>query len=395
MAELSLLVVGVVLLALAVSGVLARRLGQSVIPAYLLVGMLVGPHAPSVGGRQFTLVADPAAVALLADLGVVLLLFFVGLELGLDALVARGNRVLAAGAIDVGVSLPLGFAVGLLLGFDTVASLVLAGILFNSSTVVAAKLLVELGWVANPESEAIFAVVVVEDVATAGYLAVLSAVLLGASDTGALAVDVAVVVAVVVLGGVAALRATPIVQRGLDVESGELFVLLALGAAATVAGLGQEVGVSAAVAAFLAGAAVGRTDLTERFQSALAPSRDLFAAVFFLAVGLDTDPALVTREAWAVALAVAVTIPGQFASGYFAGRQFDLSPERAFRVGAALTPRGEFSLVIAALAASVGTTTVLTETIPAFTVGYVLATSVLGTLVMRHSDALAGLVLRI
>jgi len=387
-AGLTLLDVGLVLLALAAAGLLARRVGQSVIPAYLLVGMLVGPHAPTLWGFRPTLVADPETVAVFADLGVVLLLFFVGLELSLDALFEKGRQVLAGGAIDVGVSLPLGFAVGVLLGFDWVASLVLAGVLFNSSTVIVAKLLLELDWIANPESEAILSVVVVEDVATAGYLAVLSAVLLGATDVVALAVDVAVVVALVAAGAVVALRGTRVVERVLDVESGELFVLLALGVAATVAGLGARSGVGAAVAAFLFGAAVGRTTLTDRVEGLLSPSRDLFAALFFAAVGLATDPALITAEAWAVAVAVAVTIPGQFVSGYYAGRQFDLEPRRAFRVGAALAPRGEFALVIAALAASVGTTPVLTERVPAFTVGYVLATSVLGTLVMRHSDRL-------
>ncbi|MGB9965373.1 cation:proton antiporter [Halobacterium hubeiense] len=391
MAGLTLLDVGLALVALAAAGLLARRVGQSVIPAYLLVGMLLGPHAPALWGFRPTVVADPETVSLFADLGVVLLLFFVGLELSLDALVEKGDRVLAGGAIDVGVSLPLGFAVGVLLGFDWVASLVLAGVLFNSSTVIVAKLLLELDWIANPESEAILAVVVVEDVATAGYLAVLSAVLLGATDLGALATDVAVVVALVAAGTVVALRGTNLVERLLDVESGELFVLLALGVAATVAGLGEHSGVSAAVAAFLVGTAVGRTSLTDRVEGLLAPSRDLFAALFFLSVGLATDPALVTREAWAVAVAVAVTIPGQYVSGYYAGRQFDLEPSRAFRVGSALAPRGEFALVIAALAASVGTTPVLTERVPAFTVGYVLATSVLGTFAMRYSDQLWAL----
>jgi CPA2 family monovalent cation:H+ antiporter-2 len=387
-AGLTLLSVGLVLVALAVAGLLARRVGQSVIPAYLVVGMLVGPHAPTLWGVQPTLVGDPETVSLFADLGVVLLLFFVGLELSLDALFEKGEQVLAGGAIDVFVSLPLGFAVGLLLGFDWVASFVLAGVLFNSSTVIVAKLLLELDWIANPESEAILSVVVVEDVATAGYLAVLSAVLLGATDVGALATDVAVVVALVATGAVIALRGTNVVERLLDVESGELFVLLALGAAATVAGLGERSGVGAAVAAFLVGAAVGRTTLTDRVESLLSPSRDLFAALFFAAVGLSTDPALITEEAWAVAVAVAITIPGQYVSGYYAGRQFGLEPRRAFRVGSALAPRGEFALVIAALAASVGTTPVLTERVPAFTVGYVLATSVLGTLAMRHSDRL-------
>ncbi|MFC6737571.1 cation:proton antiporter, partial [Halolamina salina] len=180
------LTAGIFLTALALGGLLALRLGQSVIPAYILVGVLLGPYAPSVGGVSLTVVESTEIVRLLADLGVVLLLFFVGLELSLASLIRKRSQFLRAGAVDVAVSFPLGIVVGLAAGFSLVESLFVGLITFNSSTVIIAKSLIDLEWIADPESEAILGVIVVEDVLTAAAFAVLSAVLLGGADVASL-----------------------------------------------------------------------------------------------------------------------------------------------------------------------------------------------------------------
>lgn len=140
------LTAGLYLTILAVSGLLALRVGQSVIPAYILVGVLIGPFAPSVGGVSVTLVESPAFIRLLADLGVVLLLFFVGLELSLTSLIRKRTRFVRAGADDIGVSFPLGVLVGLLFGFTMLEALFVGLIVFNSSTVIIAKSLIDLEW---------------------------------------------------------------------------------------------------------------------------------------------------------------------------------------------------------------------------------------------------------
>lgn len=145
MAETLLVGAGIVLLALAVVGGLAGRVGQSVIPAYILVGVLLGPFAPQIGGVSLSVLPSPEPLRLLAELGVVLLLFFVGLELSLDQLVTNRRKFLAAGAIDIGISGPLGLLLGLAVGFSLVESLFLALIVFNSSTVIIAKSLLETG----------------------------------------------------------------------------------------------------------------------------------------------------------------------------------------------------------------------------------------------------------
>ncbi|WP_192918432.1 cation:proton antiporter [Salinigranum salinum] len=379
------LTAGLFLTVLAVGGLAARRVGQSVIPAYILVGSLLGPFAPTVGGVSLTLVESPAFVRLLADLGVVLLLFFVGLELSLTSLVQKRARFVRAGAIDIGVSLPLGILVGLLFGFTLLEALFVGLIVFNSSTVIIAKSLIDLEWIANRESEAILGVIVIEDIVTAAIFAVLSAVVLGATDVTTLGATLGQAAVVLLLLGLVAYYGEEWVDRAFDIRSSELFLLGVLGATTLVAGIGLAAGVSDAIVAFVVGASFGQTSHVARIESLLAPTRDLFAAVFFFVIGLQTNPRVVTSVAGAVAVAVVVTLLGQVVSGFFAGRSYGLSVEQASRMASALTPRGEFSLVIAAFLVTAGTTDTLRETIPAFTVGYVLLTSVLGTVLMRNT----------
>jgi len=383
---------GLVLSLLALSAALARRLNQSAVPAYILLGVLVGPSAPTVGGLSLTLVETPAPVRLFADLGVVLLLFFVWLELSLDDLLRDSDRFLKAGAIDIGISLPLGVGIGLLVGFSLLESLFLALVVFNSSTVVIAKSLIDLGWVVDPASRAVLGVVVIEDIVTALGFAVLAVFLRGGTTIAALAFTVGQSLLFLVVLLAAAYYGSNVVERLFGTESSEEFLLGVLGVGALVAGAGLFVGVSEAVAAFVVGTAFARTRHAARVERLVAPSRDLFAAFFFFVIGLQTDPTLVGGVAGFVLATAAVTTLGQIVSGTLAGRAYGLSPKRSVRVGCALTPRGEFSLVIAAFLATAGTTPVLRTTIPAFTVGYVLVTSIAGTVLLRNSDAVYRLV---
>jgi CPA2 family monovalent cation:H+ antiporter-2 len=379
------LTAGLFLTVLAIGGLVAQRVGQSVIPAYILIGSLLGPFAPTVGGVSFTLVESPAFIRLLADLGVVLLLFFVGLELSLASLVQKRARFVRAGAIDIGVSLPLGIVVGLVFGFTLLEALFVGLIVFNSSTVIIAKSLIDLEWIANSESEAILGVIVIEDIVTAAVFAVLSAVVLGATDITTLGVTLGQATVILLVLGLVAYYGEEWIDRAFDIRSSELFLLGVLGATALVAGIGLAAGVSDAIVAFVVGASFGQTSHVARIESLLAPSRDLFAAVFFFVIGLQTNPRVVVSVAGIVAVAVVVTLLGQVVSGFFAGRSYGLSIEQASRMASALAPRGEFSLVIAAFLVTAGTTDALRETIPAFTVGYVLLTSVLGTVLMRNA----------
>lgn len=386
-----LLEAGIVFAVLAVGGALATRVRQSVIPAYILAGLVVGPAALGlVETREF--------VELFRELGIVFLLFFVGLEFNLDRLVENRERVVRAGSIDLAVNAPVGFAVALVLGFSVFEAVFVAGIVYISSSAVITKSLLDLGWIADPESETVLSVLVFEDVVIAVYLAALAAVVgVGAGQAGVVtdvvtatglpapAVRLALAMVVILALVMLAFVGTPVLERLLDVESSEQFLLVVVGAAVLVGGLALAAGVSEAVAAFFLGAAFGSTSHGDRIESVIASERDLFAAVFFFSIGLETDPRAVAGVVGPLAVLVVVTTASKLLSGYLGGRAYGLSTRRSVRTAVAMVARGEFSLVVAALAVSAGTTPELAETVPALAVGYVLVMSVLGTTLMRYS----------
>ena len=382
-AESLLFEVGIVFTVLALAGAVALRVGQSVIPAYLVAGVLVGPHAPRILGVSPTLVTESEVVALFAELGIVLLLFFIGVEFSLAKLVAAPGRLLRAGGADLVVNAGLGFLLALAVGFSAVEALFVAGIVYPSSSAVITKSLIDLGWIADPESETILSVLVVEDIVMAVYLAVLAVVAFGGDTASALlslAESFALLFGFVLLATVGARS----LERLLDTRSDELFLLRIVGITVLLSGFALATGVSEAVAAFFVGAAISETALKDRLERVLTPARDLFAAVFFFAIGLGTDPGAVVAVGPLLAAGVAVSVAGKLASGYVGGRAYGLNPRRSTRVALALVTRGEFSLVVAALAATVASP-VLSGPVSAFAVGYVLVMSVLGTVLMGNS----------
>jgi len=390
MVEDALLEVGIAFTALAVGGALAVRANQSVIPLYIVAGILVGPNVPTaLGPIPLTLVENHEFIDVLAELGIVFLLFFLGLEFNLDRLVEGWDRLVGIGAADFVVNFGAGVALGLAFGFSPIETLFLAGIVYISSSAVITKSLIERGWIANPESEAILGTLVFEDILIAVYLAVLSAVALGGGGLGEAAATVGIAFGFLGALTLIALYGTRYVERAFDVDSDELFLLRVLGVTTLVAGGALALGVSEAVAAFFVGTAFSTTGHTHRIETVVGPARDLFGAIFFFSIGLATDVTVIAGVAGLLAAAVAVTTLTKIASGTAGGYLYGLNRRRSLRVGVGLVPRGEFSLVIAALATSVGTGALAT-TIPAFAVGYVLVMSILGTVLMGYADSLTA-----
>jgi CPA2 family monovalent cation:H+ antiporter-2 len=387
-----LLELGQAFLVCAVAGAVALRIGLSVIPLYVVGGMLAGPF---VAGRAgLPAVSDGELLTVLAEVGIVLLLFFLGLEFSLDRLLSARSKVTRAGVIDVGVNLPLGIVIGLALGWSAVEALLLGGIVYISSSAIITKTLIDLGWIADAEADPILGTLVFEDLFIAVYLAVVTSLVTGGGDVAALGGSLAVAFAFLGALLVAVQYGTGAFTRLLDVSDTESFVLRTLGVVVPVAGVALSLGVSEAVAAFFVGMGFATSGHRERIERLLTPVRDAFAAVFFLWIGVGTDPRLLAGVALPLAAAVVLTTPAKLLSGYLGGRVYDLSARRSVRVGLGLVPRGEFSLVIAALAAG-GSTTVMRETIPALAVGYVLVMSVLGTVLMQRSAAVERVLARI
>jgi CPA2 family monovalent cation:H+ antiporter-2 len=391
MAEL-LLEVGIALTGIAIAGAVATRSTLSVIPAYIVVGIVLGPNEPtSILGLPVALVGDREFIDVLAELGVVFLLFFLGLEFSVDQLLQDRKRITAVGGIDFLINFGVGAAIGLALGWPIVETLFLAGIVYISSSAVITKSLIEEGWIANDESSPILGTLVFEDILIAVYLALLAAITGGGGLRQAV---ISVGTAFLFLGGLAAIAwyGAGWLDRVFSTTSDELFVLRIVGLTTLVAGAALALGVSEAVAAFFLGTGLSQTSHVERIEHVVTPARDIFAAVFFFSIGLTTDVTLVAGVAALVGAAVVLTTLAKFVSGTLSGRVYDLTRRRSLRVGLGLVPRGEFSLVLATLAASIGTGR-LGTVIPAFTVGYVLVMSILGSVLIQRADTITDALL--
>lgn len=371
--------------ALLVAGALARagrRIRLPTIPLFMAAGILSGPHTPGP-----VLFRDPADIALLATIGLVLLLFHLGLEFSVDDLVAGGRKLLLAGGFYLVLNIGLGVLLGTALGWGGRETLVIAGIVGISSSAIVTKLLVELRRLANPETGMLLGIIVVEDIFLALYLALLQPVL-GGSDGGldaVLSVGRALVFLVAMFA--AARWGRRVVGRILSTRDDELLTVCFVGLAILVAGIAANLGVSEAIGAFLAGQIVAGTVVAERVERLVLPIRDLLAAVFFFAFGLSVDPGALGQVAVPVAAAVVVTVFGNLVAGIVAARLQGFGPQEAANIGLSVLARGEFSLILASLAVIAG----LDGRLGPFAAVYVLILAVAGPLAASRSDLLARL----
>ncbi|GGN80868.1 potassium transporter [Actinoplanes lobatus] len=369
-----LIEIGALLFGLGMLGRLGRRVGMSPIPLYLLAGVAFGQ------GGLIPLSASEEFIAVGAQIGVILLLVMLGLEYSADELVGNLRTAAPAGLIDMLLNALPGAAFALLLGWGWEAALVLAGITWVSSSGVIAKVLSDLGRVGNRETPTILSVLVIEDLAMAFYLPVVTAVLAGLSLANGLStLGVAVVTVVAVL--VVAIRYGGEISRFISVKDPEALLLSVLGLTLFIAGVAGELKVSEAVGAFLVGIAISGP-VAHHATQILSPLRDLFAAVFFVFFGLSTDPADMPPVLLpALGLAV-LTMLTKVLTGYLAAGRVGIALPGRIRAGLALMPRGEFSVVIAGLAVAYGVDARLAPLATA----YVLITVVTGPLLARLSD---------
>jgi CPA2 family monovalent cation:H+ antiporter-2 len=318
-----------------------------------------------------------------SEIGLVLLLFMLGLEYSAAELVSTMRKSSRAGLLDFALNYSPGFAAGLVMGWGLVPAAFLGGVTLVTSSSVAAKILGDLGWIGNRETPLILSIAVMEDLTMTVYLPILGALLVGGATLagmGSVALAIVGVVGVLAL----ALRVDAGLSRLIFSHSDEALLLTILGLAVLAAGLAELVGVSAAVGALLVGIVLSGP-AAEGARGLLAPLRDLFAAIFFAFVGLSVDPSSIP-PVLGVALALAATGGAtKFITGWWSGRWAGLWPRARARAGATLTARGEFSIAIAGLAASAG----LEPRLAALTVTYVLILAVAGPIVSRFIEPMA------
>ncbi|MGX1567744.1 cation:proton antiporter [Streptomyces sp. NPDC055509] len=370
---------GCLILGLGLLGRLAGRLRFSPIPLYLLAGLAFGK------GGLLPLGASEDFVAIGAEIGVILLLLMLGLEYTAADLVSNLRTHYQAGFVDAVLNALPGAALALLLGWGPVAAVVLAGVTWVSSSGVIAKVLGDLGRLGNRETPAILSILVLEDLSMAVYLPIVTALLAGVGlAAGAVTLAIALGVATVVL--VLAVRYGRHVSRFVSSDDPEKLLLVVLGVTLVVAGLAQQLQVSAAVGAFLVGIALSG-EVAEGATSLLAPLRDLFAAVFFVFFGRHTDPASIPPVLLPALALAAVTTVTKIATGYWAARRAGIGPKGRWRAGGTLVARGEFSIVIAGLAVTAG----IEPSLGPLATAYVLILVLLGPLTARWTEPVATL----
>ncbi|TDD40891.1 cation:proton antiporter [Nonomuraea terrae] len=337
---------GAVVLGLGVLGALALRVGISPIPLYLIAGLAFGT------GGVLPLATSEDFISVGAELGVVLLLLTLGLEYNADELVTSLTSNARAGIVDLVLNAAPGAIIALLLGWGPVAAVAMAGVTYATSSGITAKVLSDLGWIGNRETPTVLSLLVFEDLTMAIYLPVLTTMLAGLSlVSGAISVGIALATVSVVL--VLALKFGRFIEAFVRSPNSEVLLLKVVGLALLVAGLAQQLQVSAAVGAFLVGIALSG-QLAEDARALLAPLRDLFAAIFFVFFGLQTDPAKILPVAGLAALLALVSMITKLLTGAYAAKRAGIAKAGRARAGIALIPRGEFNIVIAGLAVGAG-----------------------------------------
>jgi CPA2 family monovalent cation:H+ antiporter-2 len=374
---LTLIELGAVVFCLGLLARLAGRIGMSPIPLYLVGGLCFGAGGlvELSGMKEFSHLAG--------EIGVILLLLMLGLEYTATELVTGLRRSWKAGILDFVLNFVPGAALAALLGWGVVGAMVMGGVTYISSSGIAAKVITDLGRIGNRETPVVLSILVFEDLAMAVYLPILTATLAGVSFLGGMqTVGVSLAVVTVVL--LVALRHGHHVSKAVHSENSEVFLLNLLGAALLVSGLAAALQVSAAVGAFMLGIAISGATAHSATRI-LEPLRDLFAAIFFVAFGLNTDPSSIPPVlAWALVLAV-LTAATKIITGAWAAKRAGIARPGRFRAGAALIARGEFSIVIAGLAVTSG---VVEAELAALATAYVLIMAVIGPLAARYIEPL-------
>lgn len=369
-AGVALAEIGGMLLVLGVLAYIAVRLRVSVVPIYLAVGLSLG------NGGIVPLDLSEEFLATGAQLGAILLLLMLGLEHSGPNLVAGFLERKSTGIIDLAVNALPGAVIGLLMGWGVLGAILLGGITYVSSSGIAAQMMKEFGWNRSEVSRRVTTVLVVEDLALAPYLPLVSTLVAG---LGAIAgvISVAVALGITTLALVLSFRGKNAFARVLNTSSPGALLLTVFGAALVAAGLSETVGFSSAVAAFLVGLVL-TGEVAEAVRLRLSPLRDLFAAIFFVFFGLAVNPADIPPVLPLAILLAILGIGGKMLVGWTIARNMS-DPRAWMRAGAFLVPRGEFSILIAGLAAS----TAFGPYLQALTIAYVFITALAASVILR------------
>ena len=364
--------------------VLFHRLKQPVVLGYIIAGVIIGPHTP-----PFPLIRDEQTIRTLSELGVIFLMFSLGLEFSLRKLKEVGATAFIAATTAILVMLCAGYSLGQGFGWSTMDSIFLGAILSISSTTIIIKVLDELGLKKERFAELIFGILIVEDILAIVLIALLS----GFATTGSFTAA-AVGGTLLKLGsflGILLVAGLLVVPRLLNYvarfKSNEMLLIAVLGLCFGVSLLAVKLEYSVALGAFLIGAVVAEARQIARIETLLEPVRDMFSAVFFVSIGLLIDPALLAKYAGPILIITAVVVFGQVISGTFGAFIAGHEKQTALRVGMGLAQIGEFSFIIASLGLSLKVTS---EFLYPIAVAVSALTTLITPYLLRSSDRVVG-----
>jgi CPA2 family monovalent cation:H+ antiporter-2 len=336
----------VIMLVAGVVTIIFHRLKQPVVLGYIVAGFIIGPHTP-----PFSLVHDEDTIKTLAELGVIFLMFSLGLEFSLRKLFKVGATAFIAAFLEIALMIWLGYEIGRAFGWTTMDSLFLGAILAISSTTIIVKALNDLNMKNQRFAQLIFGVLIVEDILGIGIIALLSGIAVsGSVSSGEVFSTVGklslFMVVALVIGILVVPRVLAYVAR---FESNEMLLVTVLGLCFGFCLLVVKLEYSMVLGAFLIGAIMAESKQLVKIEHLVEPIRDMFSAIFFVAIGLMIDPAILAAYAWPIAVITVAVVLGKVLTcglgAFIAGNDGRTS----LRVGMGLSQIGEFSFIIAAL----------------------------------------------
>ncbi len=369
-----------VMVVAAVATIAAYRLNQPVVLGYILAGLAIGPHAPSLG-----LVQDQENIRALADFGIIFLMFALGLEFNLKKLRGVGPALVLAAIIQIGAMIAIGYYLGIALGWSAMDAIFLGAIISMSSTVIIVKMLMEAGRMSESFASVALGILIIEDLAAVVIVALLGGVAsadgMNSWEAAKIVLNIAVFIAVsLAVGLVVVPRLIDWVSR-FHVE--EVLVTTVVGLALGYALLAVKLGFSMALGAFIMGAIIAESRAVERVEHKITPLRDMFTAVFFVAVGMLIDIRVIAQYFVPILIISATAIAGKLVMNVVAGTLAGTRVADAARAGLTLAVIGEFSFIIAAMGANLGVTSAFLHPIA---VAVCVITSLINPYLLRSGD---------
>lgn len=369
----SVLSLGISLIALFFAGFLATKVNQSLTAVFIVVGMILQNFFPLTIITEF-----------IATLGIIFMLFMFGLEFSVGSLVHNQRKIFSSGMYDLLFNFPPGLLLGWILGYDLIHALLFAGVVYVTSSVIVAKSIIDLKRSANPETEYVLNVLIFEDMFIASFLAcIVGVVNYGHIDARGIFFVILKTSAFFLFFIMLSRTTKKYIDKVVDIEHTELFVILILSIIVLSAGAASRIGLSEAIGAFLAGLLLSETKQRHRISDAIKPFQQFSTAIFFVAFGMSID---YKHFGSMIPIGIFIFIVSSFSKvfgGYFIGKKYELSKRACLRLGFSLIPRGEFSII---LAGAIAINSAAPYHLKSLTGVYVLLSAVFGSILMKEAD---------